>query len=112
MKLSDLDAEFIRAKDDLSGDLRKAATLAEANGVMFLCPLCFTTNGGRVGTHMVICWFTGVSLAIPPHPGRWNPSGTSMDDLTFVPPGAVSVLLTLGCKWHGFVKNGKVEGGF
>jgi hypothetical protein len=84
-------------------------TLAEAHGVMFLCPKCYATNGGEVGTHHVLCWFVGkVPDDADPKPGRWNPSGTGIDDLTFVGPGAASVLLTSeeGCQWHGFVNNG------
>ena len=84
-------------------------TLVEADGVMFLCPKCFAENGGPVGTHRVICWFVGkVSDEIDPKPGRWTPRGTSLVDLTFVPSTgrSHSVLLTGGCKWHGFVTNG------
>jgi hypothetical protein len=84
-------------------------TIAEAQGVQFLCPKCFAANGGNVGTHMVMCWFNGrgVPDEMAPKPGRWNPSGAGLDDLTFVGPGAVSVHLTGGgCGWHGFVSNG------
>lgn len=85
-------------------------TLAEADGVQFLCPLCFQANGGRAGTHMVLCWFTDkVPDDAVPGPGRWNPAGTGLDDLTFVPPGAFSVQVIGGCGWHGFVKNGEAE---
>lgn len=80
---------------------------ANADGVMFLCPKCYAENKGIVGTHRVLCWFKGkVPDSMAPKPGRWNPQGTGLDDLTFVPPGAVSVLLTSGCGWHGHVKNG------
>ena len=84
--------------------------LAEAQGVQVLCPLCFAKNNGKVGTHAVICWFNnrGVTEDIAPGPGRWNPKGNGLDYLTFIPPGAVSVLLLgEGCKWHGFVANGE-----
>ena len=83
--------------------------LANADGIRFLCPKCFTFNGGPVGTHRVWCWFVG---RVPddrlPVPGRWIPGGTGIDDLTFRGPGAASVLLTGGCGWHGFVKSGAV----
>jgi hypothetical protein len=85
------------------------ATLAEADGVSFLCPKCFAENGGPVGTHSVICWFQDrVPDDAFPKPGRWNPVGTSLDDLSFVPgKKSHSVLLTgEGCAWHGFVTNG------
>lgn len=84
-------------------------TLAEADGVWFLCPKCCSENGGRVGTHAVICWFVGkVSDDVDPKPGRWTPTGTDLSDLTFVPSAgrSNSVLLTGGCGWHGFVVNG------
>lgn len=84
-------------------------TLADADGVMFLCPKCFAENGGPVGTHSVICWFVGkVADDVDPKPGRWTPTGTSLDDLTFVPSAgrSHSVLLKGACGWHGFVTNG------
>lgn len=88
-------------------DKQYVSTLAEADGVEFLCPKCFADNGGAVGTHLVGCWFVGkVPDWVEPKPGRWNPQGTGLGDLTFVPPGAISVLITGGCAWHGFVKNG------
>lgn len=108
MRLRDLDAMLllIVSPTEFRTDV---ATLAEAQGIMFLCPKCFMELGGPVGIHSVICWFKerGVPDDMDPKPGRWNPSGTGIDDLTFVPPGAVSVaLLGDGCKWHGFVRNG------
>ncbi len=84
--------------------------MAGADGIIFLCPKCFERNKGSVGTHSVICWFVGrVPDDADPKPGRWNPSGTGLDDLTFVGPGAASVLLTSGCAWHGFIKDGKAD---
>ena len=84
------------------------ATLAEADGIRFLCPKCYQVNGGNAGTHPVVCWFEGkVPDDAAPRPGRWKPVGTGIEDLTFV-PGAKSnsVLLLGGCAWHGFVTNG------
>lgn len=106
-RLRDLDGTFLRIVDDRS--FNHDVPFAEAQGVRFLCPKCFATNGGPIGTHSVICWFVGVPLTMLPGPGRWNPSGTGLDDLTFVPPGAVSVLLTSGCGWHGFVRDGSAD---
>jgi hypothetical protein len=89
---------------------REVDNLADADGICFLCPKCFVDNHGSVGTHSVICWFAGrVPDDLDPRPGRWNPAGTGIDDLTFVGPGAASVLLTGGCGWHGFVKDGRAE---
>lgn len=93
-------------------DHMHVATLAEAHGVEFLCPLCFTKNKGSIGTHWVGCWFVGkVPFWIEPGPGRWNPSGTGLADLTFVPPGATSVKLMQGCRWHGHIEKGMANGG-
>lgn len=111
--LQDLDATFLRMVE--TNAWRHQFELAGADGVMFLCPKCWTSNGNsKVGTHSVICWFVGrVPDDLSPKPGRWTPSGTGLTDLTFVPgdpPKAISVHLTGGgCGWHGFVKNGNAE---
>jgi hypothetical protein len=109
-RLSELDARFLMVdKEDLKL-MHMVESLAEADGVLFLCPKCFADNNGPIGTHSIICWFRGkVPDDLNPKPGRWNPSGTGLDDLTFVGPGACSVLLTSGCNWHGHVKDGNVE---
>ena len=88
-------------------------TLAEAQGVEFLCPKCFVTNGGRVGTHIVVCWsrLRGVPDGAHPLPGRWALNGTGFEDLTLdaePPNGARSVALTGGCGAHFLVTNGEV----
>lgn len=107
-RLRDLEAQLLKALPD--GCSKFVESLAEADGIIFLCPKCFATNAGPIGTHSVICWFVGkVPDDRVPKPGRWNPQGTGIDDLTFVPPGATSVLLTAGCGWHGFVTNGSAE---
>jgi len=81
-----------------------AEDIAAADGVLFLCPVCFARQG-RVGTESVLCWFNG--RGVPPEelpgPGRWNASGASFDDLTLVP----SVNVDHG-HWHGFITNGEV----
>jgi hypothetical protein len=118
MRLTDLEARFVTYNVGPSEEhwpkgrpsISYVETLQEAHGVWFLCPKCFAANGGKVGTHMVGCYFVGkVPAWAEPGPGRWNPSGTGLHDLTFVPPGATSVLLTGGCGWHGFVSNGCAE---
>lgn len=110
--LQELEAHFLKVLDDRTYETA-GISLANADGVMFLCPKCFAANGGKVGTHSVICWFRGkVSDELTPKPGRWTPVGTGLGDLTFVPgnpPMAISVLLTSGCGWHGFVKDGRAE---
>lgn len=112
--LKELDGRFIGRLAPDGKSYHIVDSLSEAQGVMFLCPKCFEKNDGRVGTHRVICWFRnrGVPDSMSPRPGRWTPDGTGLDNLTFVPgnpPTSVSVLLTSGCRWHGFVKNGRVE---
>lgn len=118
MRLTDLDAHFIGNRT-ADGSFVRMTSLFGAQGVMFQCPKCAEgkergEEDGRRFVHSVICWFKTPIGADPvpddafPKPGRWNPSGTSLDDLTFVEPGAVSVLLTgEGCGWHGFVRNGE-----
>lgn len=109
MKLVDLKPQFLKSLPDKCSQY--VNTLEEANGILFLCPKCFEENKGRVGTHSVLCWFKdrGVPDDLDPKPGRWNPQGTGYSDLTFVGPGATSILLTSGCQWHGFIVNGGIE---
>jgi len=90
----------------------KVATLAEAQGVRFLCPVCFQENGGPVGTHGVEVAFEG--RGVLPHqgsqasggqPSRWHVTGTGFEDLTLTP----SIHLAGdGCGWHGWVTHGLV----
>lgn len=144
MKLSDLKAHFLRyeertetwkrvvdhAKWDATGrgdegteevtgtkqHMITVDSIDEAQGVIFLCPKCYSDNEGSVGTHAVICWSRsrGVPEHAVPGPGRWKLVGTSLGDLTLdgdAPGGggARSVLLSgPGCGWHGFVTNGDV----
>ena len=130
MKLTDLEAEFLRWEKRFEGVpyIKPAGgefgdpfervvhvsvpTLAEAQGVQFLCPKCYAENGGARGVHLVVCWSRsrGVPDEATPGPGRWTLVGTGLHDLTLNgdPPGAArSVLLTSGCGWHGFVTNGE-----
>lgn len=108
--LSDLGAYFVRHDAGPPEIYTPVSTVAEAHGVIFLCPKCFEANAGQVGTHSVLCWFVGkVADNVEPKPGRWIPGGTGLADLTFIGPGAASVLLLSGCGWHGFVKNGNAS---
>lgn len=116
--LRELDGQFLRFIDPKQW--QNVDMLAEADGVIFQCPKCAVglergEEGGRrfvKGAHSVICWFVGrVPDEAEPGPGRWTPSpeSTGLDDLTFVnsPGRSSSVLLTLGCRWHGRVSEGK-----
>lgn len=120
MKLRQLQGMFI--KHEGGGSFRLVNTLQEAQGMMFLCPKCFESNGGPVGTHAVICWFRncGVPDNVTPGPGRWTPSGTGLDDLTFVPgEPKMPCSVDLGGKscgkdrdqtgWHGHVRDGEAH---
>jgi hypothetical protein len=105
MRLIDLQPEFWRRTDDTH--FERVSSIADADGLWFLCPKCFRQNNGSVGTHGVLCWKPTVPQTISPGPGRWNMEGTGFDDLSLV-AGSSSVLLTSGCRWHGFVRQGDV----
>lgn len=124
MRLRDLDAHFIgeyKINSEGCATYRMVEDMRDAQGVMFQCPKCAQgkptgEEDGRkfvAGAHSIICWFMHPinSQQVPdeasPKPGRWIAAGTGLDDLTFVGPNAASVLLTGGCNWHGFVKNGE-----
>jgi hypothetical protein len=131
MRLRDLDGHFVGEWAERS--YRVLLTVEGAQGLLFQCPLCSVgkTRGPRAGravdardegrtwaegAHYVLCWFTNPRNAarVPddafPIPGRWNFTGESIDDITFVGPQAASVHLSgPGCGWHGFVKDGGTE---
>jgi hypothetical protein len=81
--------------------LVKVDSLREADGILFLCPKCIAENRGPAGTHSVICWRPRVPANVDPKPGRWEFTGTRLDDLSLV-AGSSSVLLTDGCAAHFF----------
>lgn len=96
-------------------------TPAEADHIMFLCPLCFEKNSGPSGTHRVMTSFAGRNIPDEAGsrdstgaPSRWTIiSGTSLDDLSLSP----SILLDAsrkpeeGCHWHGFVGSSGIPPG-
>lgn len=95
-------------------------SIAEADHISFLCPLCFEKNGGSVRTHSVFVSFAGRSFSDEAgsrdsdgNPSRWSVSGTSLDDLVLTP----SILLDAkhpadqGCHWHGFVGSSGIPPG-
>lgn len=114
LRLAQLEPRFIRhERRDGKTFHRFVESIAEAQGIIFLCPKCFAKNGGPVGTHSVICWSRsrGVPDDVSPGPGRWALQGSGFEDLTLgadPPNRARSVLLTGGCAWHGFVTKGEV----
>lgn len=95
-------------------------SVAEADGIMFLCPACFAKNGGAVGTHSVLVSFEGRNVPDGAgsrgdggKPTRWAVSSSSLDDLVLTP----SILLgssqpvDQGCHWHGFVGSNGIAPG-
>jgi hypothetical protein len=109
MKLAELEPQFTRIASP--GHYEDVATLAEAQGVMFLCPKCFAKNGGNVGTHSIMVWFRdrGVPADEVPGPGRWIATGTGYEDLTTSPSINLENPDHVGCEWHGFVTNGEAS---
>jgi len=83
-------------------------TIDEADGVMFLCPTCFETNRGPVGTHQVLCWRPRVPDGIKPGPGRWEFLGAGLENLS-LRAGSSSILLDSPCKAHFFVEDGAIR---
>lgn len=105
MRLVDLEPEFLKITDE---GHRTDATMAEADGLMLLCPKCFQKNSGPVGTHRIVCWRPHVPLA--PHltgPGRWQMHGSGFHDLTLT-ASSNSILLLGGCNAHFFITNGEI----
>jgi hypothetical protein len=110
VKISELDARFVRRRVEESGEVWEPATYEAADGVIFLCPKCFQTNGGKIGTHSVICWRPRVPPEVDPKPGRWEFSGGSLESLTLV-AGSSSVLISAelgGCGAHFNIRDGAI----
>jgi len=105
MRLIELEPQLLKRED--ASHFRNVATLAEADGIRFLCPKCFAANKGPIGTHGIICWSPSVPQDTRPTPGRWSLQGAGFDDLTLV-AGSSSVALTGGCAAHFFVRNGEI----
>lgn len=109
MKLTQLDAKFVQYVDEKHH--RYVKTLEEAHGVQFQCPKCAIglkkTKTHIIGAHYILCWFRGmVPDGAFPAPGRWNPKGTDLTDLSLTP----SILITgPGCGWHGYITNGNTH---
>ena len=126
MRLADLEPKFARWEEVFEGvpDVKPAGgaffgepykhttvkcvdTLAEAQGISFLCPACFVKNGGRAGTHLLHVGFHDRGLLSyqssqnkEGKPSRWSVEGTGIEDLTLKPS------IDCGC-WHGFVTAGE-----
>jgi hypothetical protein len=117
VKLTELEPEFVRyeTRTDVAGPREytiPVTTIGEAQGVEFLCPVCFVKNGGAVGTHWCGVTFAGRGATDDQgshnregKPSRWQVSGTDFTDLTLQP----SIDLTPACSWHGFITNGEIR---
>lgn len=114
MNLTELEPQFVRYDTREGRDyIVPVNTLAEAQGVQILCPLCFAANNGPVGTHALDVTFAGRgaadhqgSHADDGKPSRWNVTGDSFENLSTTP----SIHLKgSGCGWHGFITNGEIR---
>lgn len=102
MHIDILGPRFLKARSPKV--IAYARYIDAADGVEFLCPLCFERNHGPVGTHLIVCWREGVSQEIPPQGGRWYLSGDGYANLTIAP----SIHIPEGCGAHFFVTNGEI----
>jgi hypothetical protein len=91
---------------------RTVANISDADRVSFLCPKCFSENGGNVGTHGIAIDFIGRGTPDEDcvhndqgQPVRWSFQGSGLEDLTLGP----SILILHGCAWHGFVEQGGIR---
>ncbi len=106
MKLSDLNPKFLKIESDKV--YRMVDEMEGADGLGFLCPVCYTRNNGEIGTHIVICWNPTVPVARYPSPGRWRIQGSGVGDLTLIGEPTSSVRLEGGCNAHFSVINGEI----
>jgi hypothetical protein len=122
MKLTELEPNFLRREirpchvgapdchtlsEHTEHEYYLPATFAVADGIEFLCPKC-SDGKGPIGVHMVICWRPRVPAGVAPGPGRWEFTGTGLDDLSLV-AGSSSIQLEGGCAAHFFVTNGAIR---
>lgn len=113
LNLADLEPEWCKDYNPTIRGFKHTELGSEAQGIWFLCPVCFVKNKGPMGTHMVLVWFKdrGVPDTAEPLP-RWTATGTTFFDLTLMP----SIDTTKNKagevvnphEWHGFITAGKV----
>lgn len=107
MRLTELEPQFLKRSDDTH--FQEVDSIAEADGIIFVCPKCFSENGNkRPGVHSVICWNPSVPQTTSPTPGRWNLLGTGYSDLTLQAGSSSILLLPPSCGWHGVITNGEI----
>lgn len=102
MKLIDLEPELIRRTGE--GSFCEVSTLADADGLLFLCPACYKAKGTPEGVHCIVCWSPKVPREVSPGPGRWVLSGVTLRDITLHP----SIHVQGGCGAHFFVRDGEI----
>jgi hypothetical protein len=107
MRLTDLSPQFLKRMPEDGREIwRYVENMTEADGIEFLCPVCFEKNAGPIGTHAIVCWKPQVPAGVDPGPGRWPQTGSGYSDLTLTP----SVLLPgAGCGAHFYVTNGEIR---
>lgn len=108
MRMLDLEPQLVAHTG--GGNARHVTAIADANGIMFVCPTCLAMNSmRRPGVHSILCWDPTIPKDITPGPGRWWLRGASLEDLTLEGVGSSSVLLTgPGCGAHFFVTRGQI----
>lgn len=117
MRLIELEPQFIRYETRAEREyLLHVGSLSEAQGIQFLCPVCFAKNGGPIGTHGVEVTFArrGVAAHQGSHdragaPSRWNVSGADYEDLTTTPSILIDPALPACAGWHGYITNGEAS---
>lgn len=134
MKLTKDNAQLYVGVPEQNGELKhltKVDTIAEANAVMFDCPV--SGHG-----HAILVYFAPHGNAPPVHPSwepkpRWQVSGTDLSNITVspsinldVPVDACAVCehrtnpcpqhpnggrkqIPPGCRWHGWIQNGEAK---
>lgn len=106
MKFKELQPQFLMLGKD--GNNPHADSI-NSDGVRFLCPKCFIENGGAVGTHCIVTWVP--RIPVTPDligPGRWEMSGTGVDDVSFSAKPTSSIQLEGGCKAHFSITKGEI----
>lgn len=116
MKLIELEPQFLRYETSDHEFLRATDSLADAQGIRFLCPVCFIKNSGPVGTHGIEVSFAGRGVKDNQgshnregKPSRWNVTGTDYGDLTTQPSILIDPAPPACAGWHGFITSGEVK---
>jgi hypothetical protein len=102
MKLTELEPHFfVVGVVDEHRVLKHVNGLEHADGIRFLCPLCFSRG---VATHVVTIRFALIPR--PPRQEEWMASGSGYHNLTLTP--SIHITTPDGCGWYGFVTAGEV----